>query len=191
MTNGPERIDFEQRRISRERYESIPRRSSDKRLFARLTPKQQTAFDLIEEGRGYEMAGLPGARMRYHDAPGGHDYELTPRQMQALFDYRDWRKDAHAKAPACHYAVLRYIDGSRLMDIEKALRIRHGDAGLYIAHGLNLYCILKGWGDQAIPVLRRAKMTAYGVAPSGYEGFGYVDNLGHRVAVIDTGENNG
>ena len=30
------------------------------------------------------MTGLPQARMKYSDAPGGGDYELTPNQLEIL-----------------------------------------------------------------------------------------------------------
>ncbi len=180
--DAPEKIAFEQRKITADRYESIPRRCSAKRLFSRLTSKQQTAYDLIEQGRGYELTGLPFARMKYSDSPTGADYELTPRQMQTLLDYRAWRKDIHRLAPACHYAAIGYMDGKSLGAIEHALRVDTGKAARYISLALNRYCLMKGWGDQERGLgLRKVKITGYAVELRLFQA-DYFDSCGRPVA---------
>jgi hypothetical protein len=155
-------VEFEQRKIGADRYESIPRRRSDKRLFDTLTARQQEAFSLIEEGRDYDLTGLPCARMKYSDAPGGYDYELTPHQLQVVFDFREWKKRVDQSMPACAQAVLWYIDGKKMRDIERALSVRNGEGSGYISLGLNEFCIMKKWGDQSKPA-PQAKMR--GIVP--------------------------
>jgi hypothetical protein len=181
---GPEKLSYEQRKISEGRYESIPRRRSDMQLFASLTSKQLSAYDLIEEGHNYEMSGLPAARMRYSDAPGGFDYELTPRQMQVVFDYREWRSKVFRDMPACHYAVISYMKRSGLRQIENSLRIGHGKAIRYISIGLNEYCKMKNWGDQEKSLnLRRVKPSGYGPEISAFQA-DYRDETGRPVKIF-------
>lgn len=189
MTEKQDKIDFIQRRVGDDRYETIPRRRSDKRLFDLLTPKQETAYNEIEEVHTYEMAGLPIARMRYDDIPPGNgDYELTPAQLDKLFCYQEWVADIYSKMPAVHYAVLSYLAGSSIRDIENSLRIKHGKAARYIAIGLNEYCIRRGWGDQTKPQERKIRITGI---HSEFEKFGAVgfDELGRPVNIFEKNEN--
>lgn len=159
-----DKISYIQRKIRDGVYESIPRRAGDKRLFENLTAKQEDAFNLIEEARGYDLSGIPQSRMRYSDAPGGFDYELTPQQLQRLFDYHDWRAHVYKTMPACHYAVIAYMDGASTDMIQEALKIGRGKASRYISLGLNEYCIMKGWGDQIEPHKKKSKMRFSGCA---------------------------
>jgi hypothetical protein len=187
-SDKPDAIDFEQRRIGPKRYESIPRRKSDMALFSQLTAKQQSAYDRIEEGRNYEMSGLPIARARYSDAPGGGElYELTPRQLEVLFDYREWRDTLFKEAPALLYAVISYMSEKGLKDVEKSLRIDRGKAARYISIGLNRYCMMKGWGDQEQNCnMRRVKITGWtdGTEFKKFE-CDYLNEVGNPVAHIE------
>ena len=158
MSDGPDKIDFEQRRTWGNHYESIPRRRNDKRMFDILTQRQQDAYNFIEEAHAYEMAGLPAARMKYTDAPGGYDYELTPQQLQKVLDYQDWLK-LMLDSPNSKTAIFAYMAGSTLRDIETALRIRNGTASVLVFDGLNVYCIMKKWGDQSLPVPHNRKLS--------------------------------
>lgn len=155
-------ISYIQRKIREGVYESIPRRSGDRRLFDNLTSKQEDAFNCIDRARGYDLTGLPQSRMRYSDAPSGGDYELTPQQLNELFEYYEWREFVYRNMPAVHYAVIAYIDGASTKMIEESLRIRSGKAGRYISIGLNEYCIQRKWGDQIKKEQKRPKIRMTG-----------------------------
>jgi hypothetical protein len=196
MTDTPEKLGYEQRRIGtdrngRARYESIPRTKSsfrDKALFDSLTFKQEQAYNLIDQARNYELTGLPQVRMKFSDAPSGGDYELTPGQLQVVLDYREWRQDVYRDMPAVLYAVIQYIRGMGLMEIEEALQIGHGKAARYISMGLNRYCLMKKWGDQERGLnLRRVRVTGYAAELTRFSAE-YFDELGRPVADFRAGQ---
>lgn len=159
QNDGPDKISYEQRKLGNNRYEAIPRRRSDKRLFSQLSEKQISAYQRIDQAYGYEMTGLPCARMRYTDAPPGFDWELTPSQIETISDYREWRTKVYLEAPAALYAIIRYMTGSNLTQIERSLRIHTGKASRYISHGLDIYCELKEWGTK--PARRLVQITGF------------------------------
>lgn len=162
MTDKPDKISFIQRRVWMDKFEAIPRRRDDKRLFDRLSQRQEDAYNRIEEAHGYEMAGLPQARMRYEERTDkGHDWELTPSQMDVVLDYREWIGRMNEKAlQACLYAVFAYMTGATITGIEARLRIGRGKAGEYISIGLSEYCAMKKWPDDTQP-RKKIRITGY------------------------------
>jgi hypothetical protein len=139
-SDGPDAIDFEQRRIGGDRYSASPRRREDKKLFDSLTPNQQEAYNLIERGRHYAAFGLPVPRMPFTDARGGYDQSLTDEQDEIRKNYLKWREVTTPIFPGPVFAVMSYLDGHTIRRIEAALRISRSKGADYIAKGLSEYC---------------------------------------------------
>jgi hypothetical protein len=153
-TDGPDAIDFEQRRIGGNRYSASPRRREDKKLLDALTATQQEAYNLIERGRHYASFGLPVPRMPFTDARGGCDTSLSDEQDQIRKNYLAWRKDTAARFPGPVFAVMSYLDGKTIRSIEYTLRISRNTGAVFITKGLTEYCLLAGLRDPRPP--RRA-----------------------------------
>lgn len=157
----PEKLDYEQRRVGDNRFDSVPRRCSEKRFFKHLTGKQRDALDEIEEAHTYEGAGLPIPRMRFDDKPrGSMEYELTPRQLQLVIHYKEWYKHLYSEMRPVYYAIFNYIDGKTPNEIDRALRIKNGKATRYLSIALNEFCIVRGMGNQLSPeAMSRTRIT--------------------------------
>src|SRR3954452_7574760 len=152
-SDGPDKIDFEYRRLGNNRYSASPRRRDDKKLFDSLSANQQEAYTLIELGWHYARFGIPTPCMRFTDARGGVDSSLTEKQEGIRKNYLLWRKDITERFPGPAYAVMAYLEGSSIRRIEAALRISRYVGADYIAKGLSEYCLLTGMRDQRPPLL--------------------------------------
>lgn len=164
----PDKIHFIRRRVWMDQFELIPRRRDDKRLFDRLTQRQEDAYNRIEEAHGYEMAGLPQARMRYEERTDrGHGWELTPSQMQIVLDYRDWQQRQKIETftgkgfSAAYYAVIAYMTGATLRQIDAQQKRRKGTAIGLISAGLADYCAMKNWHDTEATPHKKIKPAGF------------------------------
>jgi hypothetical protein len=144
--DGPDKIEFEHRKIAKDRYSVSPRRRKDKQLFESLSQMQQEAYNLIQEGWQYSTL-IPIPRMRFTDARGGEMPELSKAQKTVLKKYHAWRKHTFSKFPGPYYAVMGYMEAQSLRAIENSLRISNGKAPDFIAKGLTEYCTLHGLRD--------------------------------------------
>ncbi|PZQ45237.1 MAG: hypothetical protein DI551_07975 [Micavibrio aeruginosavorus] len=132
-----------------------------------LLPALKDASTEIEFCHRYESGEIqPTANLRAYGivSGGGGSFRADEVAAKLLPVYREWRRILFRHAPTSLGAIqMAFFEGHGLRQIMSRYRLsRPENAGRHIVHGLNEYCILRGWGD------------VWGEAASSSHGYVYV-----------------
>jgi hypothetical protein len=120
------------------------------RVFGALTGPQITALQRIEAGWRLGLDGLPAARMRYDDAPrASRAADWTEAQIDLYYDYNRWCEITGETT--IKKAVMALIQEDKMADVDARLNLSRGQSGMavrFIADGLEVYVVMKGWGER-------------------------------------------
>ena len=138
-----EPVEVEIAKKPRRIVQTCRRRIVDARLWDSMSPQQQDAALIIEEGFRILTAGQ---RIKLQSvervSPGHFNYEKVARAERR---YWEWAIEA-VKRRIDHSAIIDILAfGKPLADIDRRRRKKKGYARLALREGLDLFCEMQGW----------------------------------------------